>query len=329
MTLQHGDIGVVAIGRNEGDRLKRCLRSILSQDVPLVYVDSGSSDDSVAFAKAQGVPVVALDMSIPFTAARARNAGYAALVARHPDLQVVQFLDGDCSLHPGWIAAALEALGADDTLGVVTGWRSEMHPGASVYNAMCEVEWHAPAGPIKACGGDMAVRRAAFDAVGGFNETVIAAEDDEFCLRIGQQGFTLLRLPREMTAHDADMHRFGQWWKRATRAGHGFAQVGDLYTGYFAAPRKRVLLYGGALPVLALIGLAVWPLLFWAVLALYALSYARTVQGLGRAHPTLTSAQRLHHSVFLMLSKFPNMVGFAQYYLRKQRGDAMQIIEYK
>ena len=54
-------VGVVVIGRNEGDRLVQCLRSVLTREVPVVYVDSGSHDDSVLNAKRLGVTVLELD----------------------------------------------------------------------------------------------------------------------------------------------------------------------------------------------------------------------------------------------------------------------------
>ncbi len=65
--------GVVIIGRNEGERFERCLRSLVGRASPIVYVDSGSTDNSVGFAESHassGVHVVRLDMSTPFTAAR-------------------------------------------------------------------------------------------------------------------------------------------------------------------------------------------------------------------------------------------------------------------
>ncbi|MEO0678525.1 MAG: hypothetical protein AAFZ02_13325, partial [Pseudomonadota bacterium] len=49
-------------------------------------------------ARALGAEVVELDLAIPFTAARARNAGFRALLARAPELDFVQFVDGDCEL---------------------------------------------------------------------------------------------------------------------------------------------------------------------------------------------------------------------------------------
>jgi glycosyltransferase involved in cell wall biosynthesis len=69
--------GLVAIGRNEGERLRRCLISAQGVYDHVVYVDSGSSDDSVALAESFGAVVVVLDTARPFTAARARNAGFA------------------------------------------------------------------------------------------------------------------------------------------------------------------------------------------------------------------------------------------------------------
>lgn len=320
-----GMVAAVAIGRNEGDRLIRCLTTLKAQVDRLVYVDSGSTDGSVAAAREMGVTVVELDTATPFTAARARNAGFEAL--RGDGLpEFVQFVDGDCGVEPDWIAAALAAFTERADLGIVTGWRAEIYPDASIYNALVEFEWHRPAGEILACGGDMMVRSADFEAVGGFDPTVIAAEDDEFCTRIRKSGKKLLRLPLPMTRHDAAMTRFGQWWQRAVRSGHGFAQVGDLHPEYFRPEKRRVVLFGAVLPVLALFGLF-WPPLILAALALYLLSYIRTVQGLRREG--LGRRMALHQALFLSLSKFPNLLGMIRYYRRKARGSAMRIIEYK
>ena len=124
--IDFGRVGVVAIGRNEGERLQRCLRSIPKGVVRVVYVDSGSTDDSVGFAHGIGAEVVALDMSIPFTAARSRNAGFARLNQLHPQLELVQFVDGDCSLAEGWLATAIAALDARPEVVAVAGRRREL-----------------------------------------------------------------------------------------------------------------------------------------------------------------------------------------------------------
>src|SRR5205814_1938439 len=102
-------VGIVVIGRNEGERLRACLTSAI-HDVPpraLVYIDSGSSDGSVALAKGMGIAVVELDLSTPFTAARARNAGFEKLMQVEPATEFVQFVDGDCEIAAGWIERAV------------------------------------------------------------------------------------------------------------------------------------------------------------------------------------------------------------------------------
>jgi GT2 family glycosyltransferase len=315
-------LAVVLIGRNEGARLKASLASLSGQRI--VYVDSGSTDMSVAAAREAGAAVVELDPATPFTAARARHAGFQALGPVPPEF--VQFFDGDCIVVPGWIEAGRAALQENPRLGLVTGWRSEIHPEASIYNALCDHEWRRPAGEITACGGDMMVRSVAYTQAGGFDGQVIAAEDDEFCQRLRKAGWGLRRLPVPMTRHDAAMMRFGQWWRRAVRSGHGFAQVGDLHARYFARERARVWVYALVLPLLALAGLAWTPLLV-LVLAAYLMSYLKTVQGL--RGDGLASGTALHHAAFLTLSKFPNLIGMLTYYARKRRGAAMRIIEYK
>ncbi len=138
---------VVAIGRNEGERLVRCFDSI-GVDYPAIYVDSGSTDRSVAEAEQRGIVVVNLAIDQGFTAARARNAGWRAISAAHPSLDYIQFVDGDCEFAPGWIAAAMAALDAEPGLCAVFGRRRERFPDASFYNALCDDEWNVPVGLV-------------------------------------------------------------------------------------------------------------------------------------------------------------------------------------
>lgn len=328
-------VAAVVIGRNEGERLKRGLSGLMEQVGRIVYVDSGSRDDSVAFARRLGVEVVELDMSRPFTAARARNAGAEALMASGPRPEYIQFMDGDCQLVPGWITAALDHISTRPGLGIVTGWRAEIHPEASVYNAMCDVEWHRPAGPIIACGGDMLVRTAAFEDVEGLDPSLIAGEDEEFCLRIAQAGWHLERLPLPMTRHDAAMTRFSQWWQRAVRAGHAFAQIGRMHPQHFVNERRRILFYGVILPLMALLGVIVTAtgatlagvMLMLGVIMAYGLNWLRTAQGLRR--DGLPGPKAAHHALFLTVSKYPNLIGVLTYHLRRLRSRDMHLIEYK
>lgn len=318
-------VAAIAIGRNEGDRLRRCLASLAAEAIPVTYVDSGSTDDSLAIARAAGATIVELDTRVPFTAARARNAGFAALP--HPRPAYVQFLDGDCALVPGWLPAATAFLDSHPDYALVTGWRSEIAPETSLYNAICDHEWHRPAGDIATCGGDMLVRSDAFAAIHGFNPAIIAAEDDDFCLRLARAGHRLHRLPLPMTRHDAAITRFAQFWNRATRAGHAFAEIGRLHPPHFRAEQTRSLLYGALLPLLALAGLATTLWLTAAALALLALSTFRTARGLARDGIALGRAARM--ALLFTLTKPANALGMARYHLRRLRGQAPTLIEYK
>ncbi|MFN3620495.1 glycosyltransferase [Sphingorhabdus sp.] len=217
-------IGLVAIGRNEGERLKRCLRSVPAH-IPLVYVDSASTDDSVAFARARQALVVELDMAIPFSAARARNEGLGALLARHPQIEFVQFVDGDCELEADWLDTAAKFLKSRPPVGAVCGRRRERYPDASIYNRMCDEEWNTPVGRADACGGDAMLRVHAFQQVGGYDPAMIAGEEPELCQRLRGADWQIWRLDAPMTVHDADMHAFRQYWNRAIRSGFGYAQV--------------------------------------------------------------------------------------------------------
>lgn len=316
-------VDVVQIGRNEGARLVAALSAVRGQAREIVYVDSGSTDGSRAEARAAGAQVVELDLAAPFTAARARNAGFDALTSP----RFVLFIDGDCVLQPGFIEAARANLQANPRLALVTGWRAEIHPDASIYNALCDWEWHRPAGPIRACGGDMLVRAEAWRDVGGMNPSVIAAEDDEFCTRLRKAGWELERIPARMTVHDAAMSRFDQWWVRAVRTGHGFAQVGQLHPDYFVTERRRVLIFGLVLPILFVAGLFVMPWVSGVVLLLYAVSHLRAVRALIRDGVSPARARAL--APLLTLSKFPNLIGMMRYHARRLSGADMSIIEYK
>ena len=217
-------IGLVVIGRNEGDRLRKCLQSAQGTVNQIVYVDSGSTDGSQAMTQSLGVQVVELDLSIPFTAARARNAGFDYLLQINPNLEYVQFVDGDCEIVAGWLESAYHKLQSNPKIAVVCGRRRERFPNQSIYNHLCDLEWDTPVGEAKACGGDAMMRVTALKEVGGFNPTLIAGEEPELCVRLRQQGWKVFRIDAEMTLHDAQMTIFSQWWKRSLRAGHAYAE---------------------------------------------------------------------------------------------------------
>jgi len=324
-------IGVVAIGRNEGERLRRCLESIGARAAAVVYVDSGSTDGSIALAHSFNVETVALDMTIPFTAARARNAGLDQLLKSHPDVEYVQFVDGDCEIVTGWLEKARAQLEARPDVAVVCGRRRERYPDASVYNRLCDIEWDTPIGEARAAGGDALMRVAAVRAVGGYNPDVIAAEDDELCLRIRQKGHKVLRIDADMTIHDAAMTRVGQWWKRATRCGYAYALGAHMHGApperHFVRERRRVLIWGFAVPFVAL-ALA-WPTygLSLLLLLLYPLQAARIYRTTRRRN--IPPGDALAWSVSCVASKFPEFNGVCRFAWNQWRRGPARIIEYK
>jgi nucleoside-diphosphate-sugar epimerase/predicted dehydrogenase/GT2 family glycosyltransferase len=232
------DVGIVVIGRNEGARLARCLKSAAGS-APLLYVDSGSTDGSVELAHRLGVTVHELSPDRPFSAARARNEGFAALLAREPQLRFVQFLDGDCELDPAWLAQGRAALAARPRAAAVCGRLRERAPAATLWNRLCDIEWHGPTGAIDACGGVFLVRTDAFAGAGGFDPAIVAAEEDDLCVRLREAGREIVRIEAEMARHDAAMERFGQWWRRSVRTGQAYAQVAARHRGSPLRPFVR------------------------------------------------------------------------------------------
>ncbi len=331
-------IGVVAIGRNEGERLERCLKSLLGQVDRVVYVDSGSTDRSIALAKSLGVEVVELDMSQPFTMARGRNVGFAKLVSAFPDLEYVQFIDGDCELVEGWIDSAREELDRHSEAVVVCGRRRERYPDASIYNRLTDMEWDGPVGEVTACGGDAMMRVEAFQAVGGFNGSMIAGEEPELCVRLRYSGGKIIRLPIEMTLHDAAMERFGQWWKRTTRAGHAYVEGAAMHGrgrfGHNVRQARSVLFWGGLVPmavvVVAILGIAVseWA---WVGAAVLAMGYPVLVWRVyrHRCRHADEAKDAFLYAVFCVLGKLPQAIGVLQYSLNRLLGRRSTLIEYK
>lgn len=312
-------VSAVVIGRNEGARLVACLEALQGKVSRIIYVDSGSTDGSVRAAEQADAQVIALDMSLPFTAARARNAGLAEVPS---DAEFVQFLDGDCVLREGWIETAQAFLAAHPKAAVACGRRREQHPEASIYNALIDAEWDTPVGEAKACGGDALMRLSALQQVGGYRDSLIAGEEPELCLRLRRAGWSVWRLDAEMTWHDAALSRFGQWWRRSKRAGHAFAEGAALHGApperHWVAETRRALIWGLLLPAaILLLGLLVSP---W-MLMLFAIYPAQVLR--------LSRGQPLTWAVFTVLGKFPEALGVLTFYATRLRGRDAQIIEYK
>lgn len=316
-------VAAVVIGRNEGERLVRCLASLTGRAAPIVYVDSGSSDGSVAAAEEAGAEVVNLDMSLPFTAARARNAGLARLDALGVEAPFVQLIDGDCEMRESWIEAARAYLDAHPKTAMVGGRLRERFPDATLWNQLADAEWDTPTGDVAALGGIAMLRRSAAAEEGGFREDLIAGEEPELCLRLRRRGWRIHRLPDEMAWHDIAMTEVAQWWKRSKRCGHAYAEGASMHGAaperYRVREVRRALFWGAAIPFVALIGaVLVTPLALLLLLAWPLQMLRLSLRGFSPAR-----------AVFLTLGMIPEAQGIIGYHIGQLRGKRRGLIEYK
>lgn len=341
--------GAVAIARNEGERLRCCLHSLAGRFGHVVYVDSGSTDGSQAFARGLGVEVAELDTGRPFSMARARNAGFARLRAALPELRYVQFIDGDCELDPRWVDTAVDWLDRHPETTVVCGRRRERHPDRSVYNRLCDIEWNTPVGEARSCGGDALMRADALAAAGGYREELIAGEEPELCLRLRRQGGRIERIDAPMTLHDAAILRFGMWWRRTLRGGYGAMDVvtrlrgqippGDIPFHHLTtsavswtdrwlvlvalAAALGVALAPAGRPGLAALGATA------AVAGAVLLQFVQAARIAGHVRARASGRDALLYGLFTMLGKWAQRAGQRRYVRDLRAGRVIRIIEYK
>lgn len=331
-------IGAVAIGRNEGERLKRCLNSLTQRVGRVIYVDSGSTDGSAEWARSHGVEVVELDLSTPFTAARARNTGWRALES-DPSLEFVQFIDGDCELVGSWTEDAVSIFEARPEAGAVGGVRRELRPDASIYNRLTDIEWIKIPGDDVFFLGDVMVRMEALRRSGGFDDSVLAGEEAEFGVRLKDLGYRLVHIDREMSRHDISMTRFGQWWRRSVRTGHAYLETAAIHG---AGPHRhhvgsclRAVLWGVGWPLAMLLVIALGLVLggwWWAAVAIpplaAVLNIAKTAVGRHRRFGTKASDASIF-AVFCFLAKFAHVLGMVEYLKSRWRRSGPRLIEYR
>jgi len=333
-------LGVVVIGRNEGERLRRCLVTLLASPAinALVYVDSGSADGSPALAAKLGAAVHVLDPARPFSAARARNEGFDILMALPTPPDVVQFIDGDCEVINGWLLRGMQALVEQPRVAVVCGRIRERSPDASPYNRLCDMEFDRPPGEVTSCGGIFMVQSAAYRAVGGFDPKVIAGEEAEMCLRLRRLGWKIHRLDDDMVWHDAQITRFSQWWKRMVRAGHAYAQGKALHgrspQRHHVREVRSIMAWGVVLPIALAVSIvaaslgwtggmvAIAVIVLGCVAMFLRIRRGRRRQGSQSSHASL-------FAFFCLLGKLPQAQGVLRFWRRRLLGRPSKLIEYK
>jgi GT2 family glycosyltransferase len=328
--LAEDDVAVIIIGRNEGQRLVTCITSVLGFTKSIVYVDSGSTDDSIKNAKSYNIDIVKLNLVTPYTAARARNAGAVYLLNKKPNIKYLQFVDGDCEIQKGWLVSAKTFLDKNPDYAVICGRRRERHPEHSIYNTLCDIEWNSPIGDTTSCGGDALIRASSFSQINGFNSSLIAGEEPEMCFRLRQKGCRIYRINEEMTLHDANMTHFSQWWNRAKRAGYAYALSVDLHgksgERFKVKELRSIIAWGAFLPTL-IFCLSFFHINAISLISLYLVQIARLFLKLRKL--TIPTRVKFYYALLTMVAKFPQFMGITQFMINKKYGNTASLIEYK
>jgi GT2 family glycosyltransferase len=272
-----------------------------------------------------------LDDATPFSAARARNEGIHWLLEQHPELEYVQFVDGDSELNPAWIDTALQALGESPDLSIVCGRVRERFPDASIYNTLCDIEWDTPVGDVASCGGIFLVRAVAFSELGGFDPQIIAGEEPELCLRMRRHGWRIRKIAADMAQHDAAMHDFREWWSRAVRAGHAYAQGVALHgrssNRFCVRENCSIAFWAAVIPLIAVALSSGTDSGSLVVFAAYPLQIIRVaVRQMRWDRPPRVA---WIFALFCMLAKWPQHLGQWRYISTRVRGRQPKGIEHR
>jgi len=327
-------LSVVVIGRNEGARLERCLKSVRAirgwqGEVEVIYVDSGSTDDSCAMARSLHCRVLELNSDRP-SAALGRNAGWRFAAA-----PLILFLDGDTVLDPDFPVRAAAAL-KEEGVAAVSGRRRELFPEASIYNRVLDLDWIGQPGQCDYCGGDACIKREALEAVNGYDDTLIAGEEPDMCRRMRALGYRILHLDCPMTGHDLAMRNWRQYWRRAVRTGHAYAEVSGRYAGsalplWQAESRanvKRGTFWAAAAPIGVLLSISLRnPLPLVAVAGVLAMLSFRTARKF-----TWKSSDRtalLLYGLHSHIQQLPILLGQMGYWRDRRHNHQRRLIEYK
>ncbi|MCB1119395.1 MAG: glycosyltransferase family 2 protein [Chlamydiia bacterium] len=215
---------IVIIGKNEAKELPHCFSALIAAQLdryPWIYIDSASTDNSLAIAQSQHIPTISL--TPPHTPAHARNTGWQQ--AKTP---FVLFVDGDTQIAPTFLSEALSYFD-DPHLAAVDGLLQERHPTTSIYNKVMSPDWHRPYGPTPWCAGNALYRRQALIDTEGFCPTLQAGEEAELGARLHQQGYTCLHLNTPIGTHHLDMHTLYAYCHRNARTGYAYAQLFPLF----------------------------------------------------------------------------------------------------
>lgn len=220
---QYSRFSVIVCTYNGARTLRDCLQGLRQLDYPdyeVILVDDGSTDNSAEIARGFGVRVIST-----------KNCGLSA--ARNTGLEassgeIVAYIDDDAYPDPHWLKY-LNSTFRRTTHAAVGGPNIAPPDDGSI----AECVLNAPGGPVHVLysdteaehipGCNMAFRKSALRAVGGFDPQFLTAGDDvDLCWRIHQRGWTIGFCPAALVWH----HRRNSvvtYWKQ--QRGYGKAEA--------------------------------------------------------------------------------------------------------
>jgi len=236
---------------NEERHIGRCLLAIAALrhtdiDMEVIVVDNGSTDRTTEIAKERGATVL-VKADAPVSALR--NYGVASCRG-----DLIACVDADCAVDPGWLEEGLSdmARGTVDMVGSAyavpddAGWIGRINDLVQNKKADTGVKY-IPAG-------NMLVKRACFEALGGFDESLETSEDVDLCRRLRRSGYTLLIDQKVRSTHYGTPARISEMLRR--EVWHGKTMFTLLYRDFMAVRNLRLASYV-ILNTLLLVGIAV------------------------------------------------------------------------
>ena len=168
-------ISVIVIGKNEGERLEACLtsaqRALRMLSYELIYVDSHSTDDSLAIARAHGARCF-LPEETDTTAGLGRYIGTQAAHGEY-----LLFLDGDMQLQQGFVERAMLRVAAGGCDGVC-GIRTDHYMKDGKVVSVCENYFGCTQERVAPeFGGAIFLTAQALERCGGWATDTVACEE--------------------------------------------------------------------------------------------------------------------------------------------------------